>query len=83
MSSSSELLQLAERLLDHTDLLHLECSCLLPYRECTGETLILLPLQKDVPFDSSFCIPQLFSLLSALYYLNISFGYLFEIGPSS
>ncbi|MGL4343593.1 MAG: hypothetical protein ACRCTE_00195, partial [Cellulosilyticaceae bacterium] len=46
-------------------------------------TLILLPLQKDVPFDSSFCIPQLFSLLSALYYLNISFGYLFEIGPSS
>lgn len=78
MASISSIISLADKLIDHTDLLHLECCCLYPPSTCSS-TLVLFTLQEDVPLSANLCVSNMLPLLGSLYFLDIDIGYLIKV----
>lgn len=78
MATTSDLILMADRLLDRTDLFHLNCSCLLPTPPCTDQ-LALLTLEEGASFDKIFCFANGTAILGALYNLGITVGCILKV----
>lgn len=82
MATSSDLILTADRLINHTDFIHLDCSCLLPPPLCS-DSLVLITLEEGVPFDKEFCVANGIALLGSLYYLGVTVGWLIKVSDHS
>ncbi|MGL4737838.1 MAG: hypothetical protein ACRCW2_10330 [Cellulosilyticaceae bacterium] len=78
MATTSDLILMADRLIDHTDFLNLNCTCLLPSPPCS-DTIVLITLEEGASLDKTFCLSNGTALLGSLYYLGVTVGWVIKV----